>query len=221
MLAQHAACVRALTAAGAEVTVLEADTRFPDGCFVEDTAVVAGEFAVITRPGAPSRRGEEDAIEPLLAADCEIARIEAPGTVDGGDVIIAGRRVLIGLSARTNADGARQLSALLANRGIRAATVAVTGSLHLKSDVSWIGDRLLLTRAYAGRAELAGFNRLIVPEGEEYAANCVDTGERLLIAAGFPRTREVLELAGFGVTAIDVGEFRIMDGGLSCLSIRL
>lgn len=221
MLAQHAACVRALEAVGAAVTVLDADPRFPDGCFVEDTAVVAGELAVITRPGAPSRRGEEAAIAPLLARDYEIARIEAPGTVDGGDIIIAGDRALIGRSARTNADGARQLAALLGRHGIRAELVAVSGGLHLKSDVSRIGDRLLLTRACASRPEFADFSRLTVPDGEEYAANCVDTGERLLVADGFPRTRELLERAGFAVTALAVSEFRKMDGGLSCLSIRL
>jgi dimethylargininase len=227
MLRQHAAYRRALEASGVVLTVLEADERYPDGCFVEDTAVIAGGLAVITRPGAPSRRGEVDAIADLLACRREIARIETPGTVDGGDVIVAGDRVLIGLSARTNSAGADQLTALLRARSLHVRTVPVIGllafsvGLHLKSDVSSIGDRLLVTRAYADRSELADFPQVVVPDGEEYAANCLDLGNRVLIAEGFPRTRERLEREGFVVEALDVSEFRKMDGGLSCLSLRL
>ena len=226
MLRQHAAYRQALESSGVVTTLLDADLRFPDGCFVEDTAVVAGGLAVIARPGAPSRLGEIDAIAELMSCRTELARIEAPGTLDGGDVLVTGTDVLVGLSARTNAEGIEQLSALLTPRGFRLRAVPVIGlldfpvGLHLKSDVTAVGDRLLVTRAYAGRPELAGFAQIVVPDGEEYAANCLDLGNRVLVADGFPRTRELLEREGFEVQALDVSEFRKLDGGLSCLSLR-
>lgn len=221
MRAQHDAYVHALESAGVGVTLLEADERFPDGCFVEDVAVVTPACAVITRPGAPSRRGEEIGVEPLLAAHREVARIEAPGCVDGGDVIVAGERVLIGISSRSNRDGAAQLTEILAARGFECRTVPVAGGLHLKSNVNHLGgERLLATRDCAARAELADFEHLVVPHAEEYAANSLCLDERVLVPDGFPRTRELLERNGFSVIALDVSEFRKLDGGLTCLSIR-
>lgn len=223
MHAQHDAYVRALESAGVVVTLLDADERFPDGCFVEDVAVVTPACAVVTRPGAPPRRGEEIGIEPLLAAHREVARIEAPGCVDGGDVVVAGERVLIGLSSRTNRDGAAQLTKILAARGFECRTVPVAGGLHLKSSVNHLGgQRLLASRDFAARDELAGFERLVVPHAEEYAANSLYLDdEHVLVPDGFPRTRELLERSGFGIIALDASEFRKMDGGLTCLSIRL
>jgi dimethylargininase len=226
MLGQHAAYRAALESSGVVTTLLDADLHYPDGCFVEDTAVVAGGLAVIARPGAPSRRGEIDAIADLMACRTELARIEAPGTLDGGDVLVTGKHVLVGLSSRTNEAGAGQLAALLVPRGFRVRMVPVIGlldfsaGLHLKSDVTAVGDRLLVTRAYAGRAELADFAQIVVPDGEEYAANCLDLGNCVLVADGFPRTRDLLEREGFEVQAQDVSEFRKLDGGLSCLSLR-
>jgi dimethylargininase len=205
MLRQHAAYRQALESSGVVTTQLDADLRYPDGCFVEDTAVVAGGLAVIARPGAPSRRGEIDDVARLMACRTEVARILEPGTLDGGDVLVTGNEVLVGLSSRTNASGIEQLAALLVPRGFRvraipvraapnAAAVPVTVGLHLKSDVTAVGDRLLVTRAYAGRSELAGFAQVVVPDGEEYAANCLDLGNRVLVAEGFPRTRSCLSL---------------------------
>ena len=237
MLRQHAAYRQALESAGVVTTLLDADLRYPDGCFVEDTAVVAGGLAVIARPGAPSRQGEVDAIAELMACRTELARIEAPGTLDGGDVLVTGTDVLVGLSSRTNKAGIEQLAALLVPRGFRVRAVpvrtppvipsgaraAVSGppaGLHLKSDVTAVGDRLLVTRAYAGRGELADFGQIVVPDGEEYAANALDLGNRVLVAAGFPRTRELLAREGFEVQTLEVSEFRKLDGGLSCLSLR-
>jgi len=219
MLRQHAAYRQALESSGVVTTLLEPDMRFPDGCFVEDTAVVAGGLAVIARPGAPSRLGEVEAIAELMACRTELARIEAPGTLDGGDVLVTGSDVLVGLSSRTNQAGIEQLAALLTPRGFRVRAVPVVG-LHLKSDVTSVGDRLLVTRAYAGRSELADFAQIVVPDGEEYAANCLDLGNRVLVAEGFPRTRELLEREGLDIETLDVSEFRKLDGGLSCLSLR-
>jgi dimethylargininase len=222
MLVQHEAYVHALTTCGVSVTVLEADERYPDGCFVEDAAVVTPECVVITRSGAPSRRGEGTAIEPLLSGHGRLERIEPPGCMDGGDVIVAGHRVLVGISKRTNREGARQLDAILTVHGMQVRPVPVDNGLHLKSDVNYLGnDRLVVTAAYASRDEIADFARFVVPSGEEYAANSLRCGDRVLVPDGYPRTRDRLEQAGFPVVALDVSEFRKMDGGLTCLSIRL
>ena len=169
---QHRAYVAVLERLGLQVTVLEAQPRFPDGSFVEDTAVVTPEVAVVTRPGAPSRRGEEESIEPLLAHHRPIARIVAPGCVDGGDVVIAGERVLIGLSQRTNREGAEQLADIFAEHGKSCTTLAVSDGLHLKSSVNHLdGNRLLVGTAFAHCDELAGFERVVLPDDEAYAAN--------------------------------------------------
>jgi dimethylargininase len=221
MLEQHARCMQALEDLGVDVLVLPPAAGFPDGCFVEDVAVIASGLAVITRPGAASRRGEAAAIEPLLAQTHALAHIEAPGSVDGGDVVLAGRRALIGLSARTNAAGARQLARALAGCGIDAREVPVVAGLHLKSSVNWLGgDRLLLTAAFAELDQLTGFDHVLVAEGEDYAANCVAHGDQLLFPEGFPRTRERLADLGYTIRELPLSEFRKMDGGLSCLSLR-
>ena len=222
MRTQHDAYVRALESFGVSITLLEADERFPDGCFVEDTAVVTPASAVLTRPGAPSRRGEEIEIEPLLAGHREVRRITAPGCVDGGDIVVTGDRVLIGLSARTNRDGAAQLARILEADGMICRTVPVAGGLHLKSHVNHMGgDRLLVSRAYAARDELAEFEHIVLPDGEEYAGNSLHIDARVLVPAGFPLTCELLERNGFSPVPLDVSEFRKMDGGLTCLSIRI
>ncbi len=222
MLAQHRGYVRILESLGLKVTVLDADENFPDGCFVEDSAVVTREVAVITRSGAPSRRGEEVAIEPFLAAHRTIARIVAPGSVDGGDILVIGERVLIGLSARTNEEGARQLTDILEAGEMHCMTLAAGGGLHLKSSVNALGGgRLLVTQEFSECTELSGFERVQIPANESYAGNSLWVNGRIIVPAGFPATRELIE--GFGIETIEtqVSEFRKMDGGLTCLSIRL
>lgn len=221
MLAQHGEYVRMLEALGIEVTVLEPDERYPDSCFVEDTAVVTSAVAVVTRPGAPSRRGEEAAIEPLLAKHRAIARIEAPGTVDGGDVLVLGERALIGLSARTNADGAEQLAGILGDHGMRCTTLEVGGGLHLKSSINALGEyRLLVTPEFSEHPELGTFERVVVPCVETYAGNSLWVNDHAIVPAGFPATRALIERLGTTTIEADVSEFRKMDGGLTCLSIR-
>jgi dimethylargininase len=222
MLAQHRDYVRILESLGLQVTVLDADQNFPDGCFVEDSAVVTREVAVITRSGAPSRRGEEVAIEPVLAAHRPIARIVAPGSVDGGDILVMGERVLIGLSARTNEEGARQLADLLEAGGMHCIALAAGGGLHLKSSVNALGDdRLLVTREFSECTELSGFERFRVPADESYAGNSLWVNGHVIVPAGFPATRELIEGLGIETIETQVSEFRKMDGGLTCLSIRL
>ncbi|NCF26689.1 MAG: amidinotransferase [Gammaproteobacteria bacterium] len=221
MLAQHRDYIGILESLDLQVTVLDPDEKFPDGCFVEDTAVVTPEVAVITRPGAASRRGEEAAIEPLLAGHRPIARIVAPGSVDGGDILVMGEQVLIGLSTRTNEEGARQLTGILQACGMQCISLAAGDGLHLKSSINGIGDnRLLVTQEFSECAQLSGFERVVIPADESYAGNSLWVNGRVIMPAGFPATREIMDELDIEILETQVSEFRKMDGGLTCLSIR-
>ncbi len=224
-LVQHAAYVAALEACGLAVTSLPPDDRFPDSTFVEDTAVLARGLAVLCRPGAPSRAGEVESVRPAVEAFFPSpAGIEKPGTVDGGDVCEAGDHVFIGVSDRTNEEGARQLASLLATLGLGSSFVdvrGIRGLLHLKSGIAWLGGRTLaLTDLLASRPEFRGWSRLPVPAGEEYAANAVLVNGRVLLAAGFPRFEAAVRALGLPAVPLEMSEFRKLDGGLSCLSLR-
>lgn len=217
---QHAAYRDALRQAGLSVTVLPADEKRPDGVFVEDTAVVTPEIAVIARPGAPSRDGEQDAIEQALAPSKTTDRIESPGALDGGDVLRIGRRVFVGLSDRTNEAGAGQLADALAPFGYATETIVVPDLLHLKTGVTALDDRALIaTAALAGHPALDDYEVLQVDADEAYAANCLRVNDALLVPQECPATAERLRQAGYAVVTPAVSEFRKMDGGLTCLSI--
>lgn len=222
MLAQHAAYAEALRGLGLAVEILDPLPGFPDAYFVEDVAVVVPELAVIARPGARSRRGEEDAIVAALSRHRTTARLEGTASLDGGDVLIAGRDVFVGSSARTNAEGAAQLARLLEPHGYRTRTVPVGAGLHLKSSVSSLGgDTLLVSEPFANAPELAGYHRIQVARGEEAACNTLLVNGTLLLPAGSPRTRESLRETVLRIVELDVSEARKMDGGLSCLSLRV
>ncbi len=220
-LAQHDAYLTALRDCGLEVTVLDALPGHPDAHFVEDTAVITPRVAIVTRPGHPDRQGEEDSIAAALV-DCgrPLERIAAPGTVDGGDVLQVGDHVFIGLSSRTNAAGAAQLATILAAHGHPSTTVSVAEGLHFKSSVNEVGDALLVTADFADRPELQEHRRLVVPRGEEYAGNTLRINGTLITPAGYPGTRALLDELGLPVVELDTSEFRRMDGGLTCLSLR-
>jgi dimethylargininase len=202
------------------------DDRYPDGTFVEDTAVISGKMAVVTWPGAPTRQGEITSIEAALARyhDLELHRITAPGTVDGGDICQAGKHFFIGQSNRTNAEGARQLAAILASNAYTSSVIDIRHSgslLHLKSGMTFLGDnRMLVVPEVPVSAELARYELLQVPAGEDYAANCIRVNDHVLLAAGYPRLAEMLERQGYVLISIETSEYRKMDGGLSCLSLR-
>ncbi|RMD69053.1 MAG: hypothetical protein D6818_10760, partial [Bacteroidetes bacterium] len=182
-LRQHEAYCAALRRAGLELIVLEADPRFPDGCFVEDVAVVTDHTAVITRPGAPSRRGEQHAVAEVLAAFRQIARIEPPGTLEGGDVLQVGDTFFIGLSGRTNEHGARQLAEILEGEGYRTRLVPVQGVLHLKTGLTALdADHFLGTPWFA--RQLSGHDVFALPENEAYAANCLPVNGHVLLPEG-------------------------------------
>ncbi len=221
MQRQHAAYVAALQAAGLVVIELDALANQPDAHFVEDVAVVTPDVAVITRPGAPARQGEEVAMEPVLAKYRPIAHIEAPGTLDGGDVLMVGTHFLIGISERTNQAGAEQLGRIVSQYGNTWTAVPVAAGLHFKSNVNYMGgNTLLVTEAFAGRPELAGYEQIVVDVDEGYAANVLWVNGRLLIAQGFPKTKQ--KLLGWGAEIIELAtsEAQKMDGGLTCMSIR-
>lgn len=208
------------------VIELPPNDAHPDSTFVEDTAVLAPGMAVVTRPGASSRRGEvvaaRRALEGLVP---EVRVIEPPGTLDGGDVCRIGAHVLIGISTRTNEEGARQLVKHLSEAGCTSALVQLPnarGLLHLKSGLAWLGERrVAVVDALADHPALGAFERIRVDAEETEGANCVCVGDRLLIPAGCPRWAERLGSLGDELVVLDVSEFQKMDGGLSCLSLRL
>ena len=224
-LEQHRAYCEALRRCGLEVIELPPDEERPDSTFVEDTAVLTPHGALIARPGAVSRRDETAAIRTaLLPHFPRPASIHAPGTLDGGDICDAGGIVLIGLSERTNEAGVRQLAAWLEGLGVKSRTVDIRGTsgvLHLKSGIAFLGDgRLAVIEAMAGRPELSGFEEVRVPAGEEYAANCLRINGTFIAPAGHPRFSSVLRSLGLPLVELEMSEFKKMDGGLSCLSLR-
>jgi dimethylargininase len=224
-LKQHEAYCVALIECGLTLTRLAPDLDHPDSTFVEDTAVLTDRCAALARPGASSRRGEVASIRGALGDFFPaIASIDSPGTVDGGDVCEAGNHFFIGLSKRTNETGAQQLAELLAPFGYECTFVDirdVDGLLHLKSGLASLSDnRLVVAEAVAGRAEFAGYDRVVVDSAEEYAANCLRVNNYVLVAAGYPAFEEKLRGLGYKTIALEMTEFQKMDGGLSCLSLR-
>jgi dimethylargininase len=224
--AQHAAYCAALERHGVRVTSLAADAAYPDSTFVEDTAlIVPGAGAILARPGAASRAGEVTAIGDALASEFStLAHIEPPGTLDAGDICEAGDAVFIGLSHRTNDAGAAQLSAWLAAHGWRSHLVDIRGIdsiLHLKSGMSAIAPTTLVCiEALAAHPAFAGYDLIRVPAGEEYGANCVRVNDVVFVSEGQPQLDARLRARGFTLEVLAMSEFRKMDGGLSCLSLR-
>ena len=225
-LRQHADYCAAVARLGCDVIVLPPDARHPDSTFVEDTAlIVPGHGALLTRPGAESRAGEVDSIATALATFFPtMSAVTAPATLDAGDVCEAGAHVFIGISHRTNTEGAGQLTAWLAQFGITASTVdirEVAGILHLKSGIAAIEPRrLVLIEALADHPAFDGYDIVRVPAGEEYGANCVRVNDVILTSAGQPELDARLRGLGYTLEVLDMSEYRKMDGGLSCLSLR-
>jgi len=224
-LEQHARYVEALEACGLEVEVLPALEEFPDSCFVEDVAVICGDGVVLTRPADPSRAGEVAYIEDALAAHFDAAhtqRVEGPATLEGGDVMLAGGTFFVGQSHRTNADGLEQFGEAVNAWGFAAQGVPVSGYLHLKTGITYLGNnKLLVTSEFADAPELASFERILVPNDEDYAVNTISANGRVIMAEGYPVTRGLIEGAGFtDIIEVPMTEFRKIDGGLTCLSLR-
>lgn len=209
------------------VTYLKADPAHPDSTFVEDTAVLTDSGAMLTRPGAPSRCGEVQTISQVLRnvlPASSIQTVQAPGTIDGGDVCEARHHFFIGISERTNRAGGEQLAAWLASGGFTSSFVDIRQEktlLHLKSGLAHLGEnRLVVTDALRYRDEFADYEHIRVSPGEEYGANCVRINDRVLIPVGCVKLAEYLQKSGYETIALEMSEFQKMDGGLSCLSLR-
>jgi len=210
----------ALKRSGALVKRLPADSRYPDCCFVEDTSIVLDEVAVIASMGAASRRGETPAIESELRPYRSIARVTLPATIDGGDVLRAGKNILAGLSSRTNEAGVEQLARIVEPHGYRVIPVKTSESLHFKSACTAINDEtLLVNRDWIRIDDLAGFNIVFTPDDEPEAANVLRINNTLFVQAGFPGAQERLRKVHDKVEVLDTSELRKAEGALTCLSI--
>ncbi len=223
-LLQHDAYISALEKCGVSVTVLPADERYPDSCFVEDPAVLTRTCAVITNPGAPSRNGEKeeivDAVRKFYPED-KIEYIKAPGTLEGGDVMMVGDHFYVGRSERTNAEGIRQFKEILEKHGFTCSEVTLEKVLHLKTGVNYLdNNNLLVSGEFLTKPEFAHFNRIEISEKEAYAANCIWINGTVIVPKGYPALESAVRSAGYGVIQVDTSEYRKLDGGLSCLSLR-
>ncbi|MGV8039981.1 MAG: dimethylarginine dimethylaminohydrolase family protein [Thermoanaerobaculaceae bacterium] len=221
-LAQHRRYEHTLEVLGYEVLSLPADGDLPDCVFVEDTAVVVDELAVISRPGAESRRAETAAVAEALAERRPLARIVEPGTLDGGDVLRVGRRVFVGLTGRTNEEGIAQLRAALAPYGYAVTAVAVGGCLHLKTAVTQVAsETVLLNREWVDPSAFTQYETIDVDQAEPSAANTLMVNGTVLVASAYPRTAARLEKAGLVLVRLEMTELAKAEGALTCCSILL
>jgi len=221
-LKQHQNYVNALISCGLEVTVLPPDENFPDSTFVEDTALLTPHCAVITNPGAPSRKGEIIQMKKVLEKFySDIEEIKDPGTVEAGDIMMVGNHFYIGLSERTNSEGAKQMIQILESYGMSGSVVELKNVLHLKTGVAYLEqNNLIACGEFVTNPIFKKFNIIEIPEEESYAANCVWINGKVLIPKGYPISKKRILDAGYLILEIDVSEFRKLDGGLSCLSLR-
>lgn len=221
VLQQHAAYTATFQRLGVTVIELDPLPEHPDAHFVEDTAVIVPEVAVIANMGAPARQGEEQAIRPVVAEYRPLAHITLPGTFDGGDVLVVEKHCMIGVSERTNEAGARQLGETLAQYGYDWDAVPVGAGLHFKSSVNYIGkNTLLIDEAFVDHPAFAPYRKIVIDPDEVYAANTLWINDHLLMPAGFPKTKEKLMVLDLPIIELETSELRKMDGGLTCLSLR-
>lgn len=217
---QHDEYEACLAAMGARVVHLPAEPNLPDAVFVEDTAVVVDEVAVVTRPRLPSRQPEVASTEETLSTYRPIRRIEAPGTLEGGDVVCVGKTLYAGISKRTNEEGVVQLRAALVPYGYEVRPVPVGGCLHLKTACTYIGRNTLLANTeWVDTSQFTGMTVVAAQEDEAEAGNAVAIGNALLVSSAFPRTTALLEHAGFDVRTVDISELQKAEAGLTCCSV--
>lgn len=217
---QHEAYRRALAALGCDVITLAAEDELADAVFVEDIAIVLDELAIVTRPGASSRRAEVASVATALGRHRMLRTIEAPATIDGGDVLRIGRTIYVGESARTDADGIAQLRAIVRDAGYTVQPVPIRGCLHLKSAVSDVADDVVLINPeWVDRASFAAFRQIEIDAGEPHAANALRIGDGVIYPASFPRTLRRLESAGVAPLPVDVSELQKAEGAVTCCSL--
>jgi dimethylargininase len=217
---QHARYEQALRDVGCRVVALPAAPELPDAVFVEDAAIVLDELAVLTRPGVASRLPELESVETALKRYRRIVRITSPGTLEGGDVLVLGHSIYVGLSGRTNQDGIRQLQAAVAPHGYRVEAVPVRGCLHLKSAVTELAPDLLLVNPGWISPEAFGGRRFVaVAPDEPHAANALRVESGVIFPAAFPETRSAIERQGLAVHAVEVSELQKAEGAVTCCSL--
>jgi dimethylargininase len=218
--AQHREYVQALIKLGCEVVELPAETDLPDSVFVEDTAFILPEAAVITRPGADSRKPETESIIPALAPYIKLIHICEPASLDGGDVLVLGKNIYVGLSTRSNQEAVNQLNELLCDLGYTVTGVELHDCLHLKSALTRVDEKtLLINKNWVDAHHFESFNLIEVDPSEPFAANCLPVGQSIIFPTAFPKTRVKLEEAGYNVLTIDISELAKAEGAVTCCSL--
>jgi dimethylargininase len=219
---QHQQYIEALKSCGLKITVLDPCEEYPDSTFVEDVALITPKCTIMTRPGADSRRGEVTKMTKTLESQFNnLEYIESPGTIEAGDIMMVGDHYYVGLSERTNLQGAEQLIAILVRYGLKGSTVRLTEVLHLKTGLSYLeNNRLVVCGEFKNDPVFSGFEQIEIPESESYAANCIWVNDNVIIPSGYPMTKQKVSATGYNVLEVDVSEFKKLDGGLSCLSLR-
>jgi dimethylargininase len=219
---QHNAYLAALKKCGIELIILNAEDNSPDSVFIEDVALLTPKCAIVTRPGAISRREETNGMRTVLGPHFEIIeQIKPGGTLEAGDVMMAGNHFYIGLSERTNDAGADQLITILNKYGFGGTKVVLEDMLHLKTGISFIENNTIVVAGQMKTSKVfSSFKKIIVDDDEIYAANCLWINGTVLLAAGYPKTKQAVEKEGYPVIELEMSEFQKLDGGLSCLSLR-
>ena len=218
--AQHRAYVHALGELGCDVIELPAEADLPDSVFVEDTAFILPEVAVITRPGADSRKPETESIIQALTPLVKLVHVREPATVDGGDVLVLGKKIYVGLSTRSNHEAIDQLIALLCDYGYSVSGVELHDCLHLKSAVTRVDDQtLLINKNWVDTSYFANFDLIEVDPTEAHAANCLPIGDSMIFPAAFPKTCAKLGERGYNVVTVDVSELAKAEGAVTCCSL--
>lgn len=221
-LKQHETYVSTLKKTGVKVTEVESLEEYPDSCFVEDTAVLTKKCAIICNLGAESRKGEQVSISKVLGKFYDnIEEIKSPGTVEGGDVMMVGDHFYIGISARTNQEGAKQFIEILEKYDLSGTAVPLNEMLHLKTGLAYLeNNNLLIAGEFIENPMFKDFNKIIIPEDEGYAANCIWMNGYVLVPMGYPKVKKLIESLNYKVIEVDTSEYKKLDGGLSCLSLR-
>lgn len=218
--AQHHAYVKALEQLGCDVMELPAEADLPDSVFVEDTAFILPEVAVITRPGADSRKPETESIIRALSPHKKLIHIHEPATMDGGDVIVLGKSIYVGLSTRSNQDAIDQLNEYLGEYGYIVTGIQTRGCLHLKSAVTRVTDNtLLINKNWVEIHHFEKYELIDIDPSESYAANCLPVGDSIIYPTSFPKTRARLEERGFKIVSVEVDELAKAEGAVTCCSL--
>jgi dimethylargininase len=218
--AQHCAYVNALKDLGCDVIELPAEVDLPDSVFVEDTAFILSEVAVITRPGADSRKSETASISRALSPYIKLVYVREPATVDGGDVFVIGKNIYVGLSTRSNQTAIDQLNELLGTYGYTVTGVELHDCLHLKSAVTRVDDKtLLINKNWVDESHFENFDLIEIDPSEPFAANCLPIGDSIIFPTAFPKTRAKLEEKGYNLVTVDVSELAKAEGAVTCCSL--